>query len=267
MSASKQYQIDLGSSRNRKDKDMASLLFMLLRTKHRTLTCAPTNVAVVGVAKRVLSLVSDHDLGCHSYGFGDIVLFGNKERMKIRDDHEELLDVFLDNRIIALSSGLRQWKFYVNGMIQFLENPMKEYHRLIVSPKPKIIETSKKKSERKPHENSEEKQLTFEEFAMKRFNVFGTKLISCIRSLYTHFPTSTISLSYAKKLYHSINLVQMVGESVKEIVTSNKSLNEAFNEKEVSNFDKLHFMKLRLRKTESFLHSKRFVMHLSSQNL
>ena len=58
-----------------KTKTVASLLFILLRTKRRTLTCAPTNIAVVGVVKRLLSLLSDHDLGCDTYGFGDILLF------------------------------------------------------------------------------------------------------------------------------------------------------------------------------------------------
>ncbi|KAL7611244.1 hypothetical protein Lser_V15G12129 [Lactuca serriola] len=237
-----------------KTKTMASLLFMLLRTKHRTLTCAPTNVAVVGVAERLLSIVRDHDFGCHTYGFGDIVLFGNKERMKIHYDHRKLLDVFLDNRIGALSSSLSQWKFRVNGMIKFLEDPMNEYHRLIVSQNLNIIKTkSKKKKERKPHENSEEKQLTFEEFAMKRVTVFGKDLISCIRSLYTHLSTTTVSLAYAKNMYHSINLIQMVVESVKEIVTSNKSLNEAFNETAVSSIGEPHFMKLRLYKAECLL--------------
>ncbi|CAI9276325.1 unnamed protein product [Lactuca saligna] len=225
-----------------KTKTMASLLFLLLRSKRRTLTCAPTNIAVVGVAKRVLSLVSDHDLGCDTYGLGDIVLFGNQERMKINDDdNQELLDVFLDNRIDALSNGLSLWKFYVTGMIQFLENPMKEYRRLIVFPKPSILIKTKSKLESQG--NNEEKKMTFEEFAMNRFNVFGKKLISCIRSLYTHLPTSVVSLAYAKKLYLSIDIIEMVGESVNEIVTSNKSLKEAFNKKTVSSYSKLSFHK------------------------
>nr|GEU86709.1 uncharacterized ATP-dependent helicase C29A10.10c-like [Tanacetum cinerariifolium] len=61
-----------------KTKTVASLFFLLLRTNHRTLTCAPTNIVVVGVVKRLLSLVRDHDLGYDAYGLGDIIIFGNE---------------------------------------------------------------------------------------------------------------------------------------------------------------------------------------------
>ncbi|XP_076938159.1 uncharacterized protein LOC143606191 [Bidens hawaiensis] len=200
-----------------KTKTIASLLFVLLRTKHRTLTCAPTNVAVVGVAKRLLSLVSDYDLGCDTYGFGDIVLFGNTERMKINNDHEELLDVFLDNRIVVLGSCLSLWKTYTGEMIRLLQNPMKEYQCLKVLKK--IKTKTKKKNEQKLVKNQEGNHLTFEEFVMNRFNGLSKKLIACIRNLYTHLPTSLLSLKCATKLNHSVTLIQEVGESVKEIVT------------------------------------------------
>ncbi|MFS7943415.1 putative P-loop containing nucleoside triphosphate hydrolase, DNA2/NAM7 helicase, helicase [Helianthus anomalus] len=59
-----------------KTKTISSLLFMLLRMTCRTLTCAPTNIAVLGVTKKVLSLVRD-SLVYDTYGLGDIVLFGN----------------------------------------------------------------------------------------------------------------------------------------------------------------------------------------------
>nr|GMC62485.1 probable helicase MAGATAMA 3 isoform X1 [Ipomoea batatas] len=64
-----------------KTKTVASLLSVLFNMKCRTLTCAPTNVAVIGVAKRLMELVRG-SLRYDSYGLGDIVLFGNGERMK-----------------------------------------------------------------------------------------------------------------------------------------------------------------------------------------
>ncbi|KAI3712736.1 hypothetical protein L1987_71301 [Smallanthus sonchifolius] len=123
-----------------KTMTVASILFGLLRTNRRTLTCAPTNIAVVGVVKRLLYLISNHDLGCDTYGFGDIVLFGNKEQMKISVDDKELLDVFLDDRVEALGNCLSLWKTYTRDMICLLENPLKEYRRFIVS-KPKKTKT------------------------------------------------------------------------------------------------------------------------------
>ncbi|GJT86442.1 putative P-loop containing nucleoside triphosphate hydrolase [Tanacetum coccineum] len=235
-----------------KTKTVASLLFILLRTKRRVLTCAPTNIAVVGVVKRLLSLLSDHDMGCDTYGYGDIVLFGNEERMKITDDHEELLDVFLDNRIDALSNCLSKWKTCVSDMIQFLENPMKE-HRCFVVSTPKKSKSkrtkNKKKNEPTPDPNGDANQVTFEEFVLNKFNVSGKKLVLCIRSLYTHLPTSVIPLDFAKKMNYAIDLAHKVGESVKDIVARKQSLKEAFNPK----VNRSHFVSLRLLKNECLI--------------
>ncbi|KAM7515937.1 hypothetical protein LguiA_005520 [Lonicera macranthoides] len=111
-----------------KTKTVGSLLFALLKMKCRTLTCAPTNVAVLGVTSRLMSLVSGF-LEYDTYGLGDIVLFGNGERMKI-DDHEELLEVFLDYRIERLASCIcpfSGWRSGVKSMICFLEDTEEQY--------------------------------------------------------------------------------------------------------------------------------------------
>ncbi|KAL9992982.1 putative P-loop containing nucleoside triphosphate hydrolase, DNA2/NAM7 helicase, helicase [Helianthus debilis subsp. tardiflorus] len=111
-----------------KTKTISSLLFMLLRMKCRTLTCAPTNIAVLGVTKKVLSLVRD-SLVYDTYGLGDIVLFGNKERMKI-DECEGLSDIFLNSRVKILAACLAPlsgWKGSSEWMIRFLEDPEDQY--------------------------------------------------------------------------------------------------------------------------------------------
>ncbi|KAD2275728.1 hypothetical protein E3N88_41512 [Mikania micrantha] len=218
-----------------KTKTVASLLFMFLRMKHRTLICAPTNIAVIGVAKRLLHLVHDHDLDCDTYGLGDIVLFGNQERMRIKVDHQELLNVFLDNRIDVLRNCLSRWKTYTGDMIRLLENPMQLHQSFVAL----------KKTETKI-DNYEENRMTFEEFVINRFSVLGKDLVACIRNLYTHLPSSMIPFSFAKKMNHSIDLIQIVVESVKEIVTRNQSLKAAFDKRVKAS----RFMKLRLCKTE-----------------
>ncbi|QCD92739.1 regulator of nonsense transcripts 1 [Vigna unguiculata] len=68
----------------------------------QTLTGAPTNVAVLEVTSRFLRLVMD-SIDYHTYGLGDIVLFGNRKRMSI-DDQDDLLDIFLDYRVNILAS-------------------------------------------------------------------------------------------------------------------------------------------------------------------
>ncbi|KAG5598977.1 hypothetical protein H5410_030347 [Solanum commersonii] len=111
-----------------KTKTVSSLIYVLFNMKCRTLTCAPTNIAVLGITKRVMHLVQD-GLKYDTYGLGDIILFGNRKRMGI-DDHEDLFDVFLDNRIAALTSSLSPdhgWKSCILSMISFLEHPKALY--------------------------------------------------------------------------------------------------------------------------------------------
>ncbi|XP_027368476.1 uncharacterized protein LOC113874453 [Abrus precatorius] len=111
-----------------KTKTVASMLFSLHKQKTRTLTCAPTNTAVLAVASRLHSLVKD-SLKHDTYGLGDIVLFGNSSRMKI-DTYKGLGEVFLDNRVKDLLhcfSPVTGLKHYLQLMINFLKDPEVEY--------------------------------------------------------------------------------------------------------------------------------------------
>ncbi|WMV32548.1 hypothetical protein MTR67_025933 [Solanum verrucosum] len=115
-----------------KTKTVSSLLYVLFNMKCRTLTCAPTNIAVLGITKRVMHLVQD-GLKYDTYGLGDIILFGNRKRMGI-DDHEDLFDVFLDNRIAALTSCLSPdhgWKSCILSMKSLLEDPKEQYREYL----------------------------------------------------------------------------------------------------------------------------------------
>nr|DAD32601.1 TPA_asm: hypothetical protein HUJ06_011452 [Nelumbo nucifera] len=111
-----------------KTKTVSVLLWEFLRLKCRTLTCAPTNIAVMEVISRLLRLVRQH-FRHHNFGLGDILLFGNGKRMKV-DDHDDLLDVFLDYRIDRLKkcfSPHNGWKHWLNSMILLLEDPAQQY--------------------------------------------------------------------------------------------------------------------------------------------
>ncbi|CAL5330065.1 unnamed protein product [Camellia sinensis] len=125
-----------------KTKTLASLLFALLGMKCRTLTCAPTNIAVLGVTARLMSLMRDAT-EYNTYGLGDIVLFGNGKRMKI-DDHEDLYDVFLDHRVSILAHCFAPrfgWTNSLESIICLFEDP-KELYNLYVQ---KEREKDKKK--------------------------------------------------------------------------------------------------------------------------
>ncbi|KAG5534409.1 hypothetical protein RHGRI_022509 [Rhododendron griersonianum] len=298
-----------------KTKTVASLLFVLLRIKCRTLTCAPTNIAVLGVTSRLMSLVS-HALEYDTYGLGDIVLFGNGERMKI-DNHEDIFDVFLDYRVVALSrcfSPLSGWKHNVESMICLLEDPEEMYRLYLEQEKKKkkkkeknddddkgeeeeetnfenqmvnnnedkeedidqdsndgdereiwrrkIVQTlkenkkmEKKKKEEEPSKREgnlkcdkreekdkstrsnkekgekaekDEEPLTFEEFFIERFKLIVNKLIFCITNLYTHMPTSFISLKAVKKMMKARDLLKSIGAMCTHAV-ANKGLKEVWH--------------------------------------
>ncbi|KAH7852483.1 hypothetical protein Vadar_025339 [Vaccinium darrowii] len=285
-----------------KTKTVASLLFVLLRIKCRTLTCAPTNIAVLGVASRLMSLVS-RALEYDTYGLGDIVLFGNGERMKI-DDPEDLFHIFLDFRVSALASCLAPesgWQHNVDSMISLLEESEEMYSlylekvkknnkddekgekekeetdfrnrianknedkeedidgdkreiwtRIIVQPleenkntekkeepskgkeKPKCDEREGKdnstRSNKEKEENVENDKapMTFEDFFMKRFELIKNQLIFCTTNLYTHMPTSFISLEVAKKMIKALDLLKSIGTMYSGAV-ANKGLKEVLN--------------------------------------
>ncbi|GKV00265.1 hypothetical protein SLEP1_g12984 [Rubroshorea leprosula] len=129
-----------------KTKTIGVLLFALLRMKCRTVICAPTNTAVLQVASRLMSFVTK-STEFETYGLGDIVLFGNKERMQI-DGSDDLLDIFVDSRIGNLSdrvdklskrvdmlskcfSPVDGWKGSLRSMIELLEDPVGQYRQYL----------------------------------------------------------------------------------------------------------------------------------------
>ncbi|KAK2376786.1 P-loop containing nucleoside triphosphate hydrolase superfamily protein [Trifolium repens] len=111
-----------------KTKTVACLLYTLHKLKTRTLTCAPTNTAILQVAVRLHSLVMqslEHD----TYGLGDIVLFGNSKRMKI-DCYMGLENIFLDNRVKIFKKFLNPetgWKKSLELMKKLLRDPQDQY--------------------------------------------------------------------------------------------------------------------------------------------
>ena len=110
-----------------KTKTVGFLLYLLLRMKCRTLTCAPTNNAVLQVTKRLVENVKSAEYD--TYGLGDIVLSGNPKRMKI-DYYDDLNNVFLDHRVHILAKCFGPnsgWNDTRLAMISLLKEPEKQY--------------------------------------------------------------------------------------------------------------------------------------------
>ncbi|XP_009349620.2 NFX1-type zinc finger-containing protein 1 homolog [Pyrus x bretschneideri] len=137
-------------------------LFALYKFKCRTLTCAPTNIAVLKVTDRLVKLVNQ-SLEYDKYGLGDIILFGNDKRMKIGSCND-LCEVFLDRRIRILTKCFTPWSgwnHWLELMISLLENPEEKYS-LYIKEKKKHDEQHKESENSNSSNNDENSFLTLE---------------------------------------------------------------------------------------------------------
>ncbi|KAE9621239.1 putative P-loop containing nucleoside triphosphate hydrolase [Lupinus albus] len=193
------------------------MLYSLLKYMCRTLTCAPTNVAVVEVTKRLLQLVKKDALR-NCYGLGDVVLFGNAVKMNISNDHSELQDVFLQHRVRVLRKSLGGWKNNLESMTSFLEHPRKLYNQYL---KTEILKKEaadikrlqenlyRSKDMIKIVNDSSETFLpwTLEEFVCKRFRSMQEQLTSSLMNMSKHLPTSIISKEVVLNMFRAIDLL------------------------------------------------------------
>ncbi|KAA8529934.1 hypothetical protein F0562_034462 [Nyssa sinensis] len=170
-----------------KTKTVSVMLFSLLRLNCRTLACAPTNVAITEVASRVLKLVKEpfeaeatrDVLFC---SLGDILLFGNKDRLKVVSDIQE---IYLDYRVERLAEclgPLTGWKHCLTSMIDFLEDCVSQYHIFVEN------ELIKAKENCDEDEVREVEFKSFLEFARARFKSTALPLRRCLSIFCTHLP-------------------------------------------------------------------------------
>ncbi|XP_061347141.1 helicase SEN1-like [Gastrolobium bilobum] len=237
-----------------KTKTVASMLFSLLKLKNRTLTCAPTNTAVVTVAVRLHGMVKD-SLEFDKYGLGDIVLFGNSSRMKI-GCHPGLEDIFLDFRVDHLFkcfSPFTGWKHHLESVIRLLTDPVNEYARYNVNEEEEDLmsleEFAKRSCSELEHAYRSYKQreteksrypMTLEQFVKLKFdyileqydmykhdkkkrNVTMEQFVKqnfsfiklLMRTLYTHLPTSFISIMVVKNMLRALDLLNSLEISMR----------------------------------------------------
>ncbi|KAG9442409.1 hypothetical protein H6P81_018263 [Aristolochia fimbriata] len=159
-----------------KTKTISTLLWALVGKKHRTVTCAPTNIAVVQIASRLLHLIKASRGG--DFLLGDVVLFGNRQRMKI---DQELEKIFLDDRVKKLSKcfcRLSGWSHQLREMIDLLRNPTARY---------RLFSLQEKEGEKK-------KPIKFREFIMNRFSSIFQKLKNHLSVFRVHLSTAFISM-------------------------------------------------------------------------
>ncbi|CAA7020281.1 unnamed protein product [Microthlaspi erraticum] len=231
-----------------KTKTTSVMLFTLLNAKCRTLTCTPTNVSVLEIASRVVELVT-RSLKIGRYGAGDVVLFGNGERMKIKE-RRELVEFFLDERVDKLYPCFMPfygWRASIDSMISLLEDPQGQYHH--------YLEDQKKKSKVAcDFEEEQEGPESFQEYLPKRFSELRKDLELVFSSLCTHLPTSLLSSEAAARMYESIELVRDAtvlaipdgDEGVKPVLIVNGERSERFSRPQHARVETYYLKLLRL---------------------
>ncbi|XVE85519.1 hypothetical protein DITRI_Ditri17bG0097200 [Diplodiscus trichospermus] len=173
-----------------KTKTVSVLLFTLLRMKYRTLTCTPTTIAITEVAALALKLVKEAKKTCavgddQFFSLGDILLFGNKERLKVCSEIEE---IFLDYRVKRLTECFGQlgWWHSFTSMITFLQDCVSQYHIFLENESMKEMEHGD--DENQESYSKKATQKSFIEYARERYTPTALPLRRCISILYTHIP-------------------------------------------------------------------------------
>ncbi|KAG9442386.1 hypothetical protein H6P81_018240 [Aristolochia fimbriata] len=198
-----------------KTRTVAILLCLLLNMKFRALTCAPTNIAVLEVCSRFLELVKESRLNHQENIFGccpmgDIVLFGNKDRMIISGD---LTGVYLDHRVDQLThcfAPLTGWRQCLTSMIDFLVDAGEQYHL--------YLENEAK---------NEECGIGFRSFLAKRFKVVSEPLIHCMKIMWIHLPRPHIT-KLQSKAFGLLNLLETFESRLSTGDVTDKELEQVF---------------------------------------
>nr|XP_043619935.1 uncharacterized protein LOC122591753 [Erigeron canadensis] len=224
-----------------KTTTVSVLLFILLQMNQRVLTCAPTNVAVVQVASRVLSLVNESlntvtADGFSLCSFGDMLLFGNKNRLKVGIEIEE---IFLDYRVERLTECLgcvNCWKLSIRSMISLLEDCVSEYqlfveNELIRQRQLKVENASIEETRFKTQNEDKTEDLevkSFVEFLRERFSSCAHPLKRCVVAFCTHISRSFMGESNFQKM---ISLLDNLNSFEALLSQENLVSEELFNSK------------------------------------
>lgn len=167
-----------------KTTTVSVMLHMLLMKEQRTLACAPTNMAVLQVASRLLELIADF-FPRQRYPLGDIILYGNKDRLQIG---ELLSEIYLDDRVqklLACFDRKHGWKHCVDSVITFLENCISRY-RMSVD-----IQQGK----------GDACNVTFKMYCTSRFSDLAKELAGCIDTFYHHLPRGSLGKNFDRMMF------------------------------------------------------------------
>ncbi|KAK2971274.1 hypothetical protein RJ640_021767, partial [Escallonia rubra] len=172
-----------------KTRTVSMLLFSVLRLKFRTLTCAPTNVAITEVASRVLKLVKEsYQTQFPNYAsfccLGDILLFGNVDQIAFNVE-----EIHLDYRVkmlVECFGPVTGWKHCFTSMIEFLNGVVSQYQMFCRN---QLMYEEQKIAE---FEASKLQSKSFLEFVRDCYRTAASALKRCVSLLCTHLPKRII---------------------------------------------------------------------------
>ncbi|KAF3341613.1 helicase MAGATAMA 3 [Carex littledalei] len=193
-----------------KTRTIGAVLKVLLGKTCRTLTCAPTNTAIMQVASHLLSLVNKSQRSDTCY-LGDVVLFGNKERLKV---DRELSSIYLDDRVKRLMDFFRsqtELKDKVGCMIDILSNQPPLYNTFLVLKR-----------------RTDNTRLTFRGFLIDRIDSVARDFKNYLAMLRNDLPSSLFNENGFHDLVLAQNMVYKIEELLCAKSLRDKDLREAF---------------------------------------
>uniref|UniRef100_A0A7N2L9K9 UvrD-like helicase ATP-binding domain-containing protein n=1 Tax=Quercus lobata TaxID=97700 RepID=A0A7N2L9K9_QUELO len=226
-----------------KTKTTGTLLFTLLRMGYRTLTCAPTNVAIKEVASHVLNLVKESfetDIGIDALfcSFGDILSFGNKKRLIVGSDMEI---IYLDYRVQKLTEclgPLTGWRHCFTSMIDLLEDCVSQFHIFLIN---ELIKEREQNNEEEIKEieseaetdGGEGKCKSFLDFLRKKFVATSSPLKNCLLVFCRHLPKKYILEHNFQNICSLIDLLESFETLLFKDNVESEALEELFSHSEV----------------------------------
>ena len=228
-----------------KTKTVSVLLLNLMQNRCKTIIVAPTNVAIVEVATRVLNLVKElHEIEYGPdylyYSFGDILLFGNKERLKLGSNVEEMYLDYRVQKLLECFDPITGWRHCFGSMTDLLGDCVSQYNIFLENElKQKCLDDKETDEKGCISKDKDDKvaSKSFLEFARERFMSVASQLRMCLAIFSTHLPRKCIlklglkdlvSLSKSLDCFEDLLFQQSVVSNVLEDLFKCSVVSEGF---------------------------------------
>ncbi|KAH6770323.1 hypothetical protein C2S52_015126 [Perilla frutescens var. hirtella] len=191
-----------------KTTTLSILLCILLRMNVRTVVCAPSNTAITGLASRVVEVVrnsvqTEAERSFLSCPLGEMLIFGNKDNLKVGSDVQEIFVNYRVERLVHCSAPATGWKHCIALMVEFLEDCVSQ-HRMY-----KANELMRSRQFLR-NEVQKSKSKSLLEFARDQFTLLASPLKTCMITFSTHLPRNFINDQNYQGIVKLISLLDSI---------------------------------------------------------